>query len=91
MSKDTDNHPTGDAAEEFLRNLVSTHDGDQMGQGLEEMAKMFYLYFEKMKEQGFHYSKAFILTRDWHNLWWQTKFQHEMMHMHPPQDEDERA
>lgn len=84
-------HTTGDAAEEFLRNLVSTHDSDQIGQGLEEMAKMFYVYFEKLQAQGFHYSKAFILTRDWHGFWWSAKFQHEMMHMHPSQDEDEHA
>jgi hypothetical protein len=51
---------------------------------------MFYTYFQKLQESGFHYSKAFILTRDWHGMWWTTKFNHEMMHMHPPQ-EDESA
>lgn len=86
-----DEHTTGDAAEEFLKNLAATHDSDQMGQGLEDLAKMFYGYFQKLQESGFHYSKAFILTRDWHGMWWSTKFNHEMMHMHPPVDEDEHS
>jgi hypothetical protein len=89
--KPEDEPTTGDAAEAFLRNLTSTHDSDQMGQGLDEMAQMFYSYFEKLQSKGFHYSKAFILTRDWHGFWWTTKFQHELMHLHPPQDEDEHS
>jgi hypothetical protein len=84
-----DERSIGDEAEEFLRNLVSTHESDQIGQGLDDMAKMFYTYFQKLQESGFHYSKAFILTRDWHGMWWTTKFNHEMMHMHPP-DGDEQ-
>lgn len=86
-----DDHPTGDAAEAFLRNLVSTHENDQTMQGLEDMAEMFWNYFQKLQEKGFHYSKAFILTRDWHGMWWTTKFNHEMMHMHPPQEEEEES
>lgn len=82
-----DERSVGDEAEEFLRNLVGTHESDQIGQGLDDMAKMFYSYFQKLQEQGFHYSKAFILTRDWHGMWWTTKFNHEMMHMHPQEDE----
>jgi hypothetical protein len=90
MAKKPEEEPsTGDAAEQFLRGLISTHEEDQLGQGLDEMAKMFYQYFQRLQESGFHYSKAFILTRDWHGMWWQTKFQHEMMHMHPPVEEQD--
>ena len=81
--------PHGDAVEAFLKNLASTHESDQIGQGMDEMANMFYTYFQKLQEKGFHYSKAFILTRDWHGMWWTTKFNHEMMHMHPPEPENE--
>jgi hypothetical protein len=84
-------HSTGDAAEEFLRSLVSTHDNEQMGKGLEELAEMFFHYFKALQNSGFHYSKAFVLTRDWHGMWWTTKLNHEMMHLHPSQDEDEPA
>lgn len=84
-----DEKSVGDEAEEFLRNLVSTHESDQVGQGLEDLAKMFYSYYIKLQEQGFVRSKAFVLTRDWHGMWWTTKFNHEMMHMHPPQDDEQ--
>lgn len=87
-----DERSIGDEAEEFLRNLVTTHESDQLSQGLEDMAKMFYDYFQKLQASGFHYSKAFMLTRDWHGMWWTTKFNHEMMHMHQPTEgEDEHA
>jgi uncharacterized protein YjlB len=86
-----DERSVGDEADEFLRNLVSTHEGDQIGQGLDDMAKMFYTYFQKLQEQGFHYSKAFVLTRDWHGMWWTTKFNHEMMHMHQLAEGDEQS
>lgn len=91
MSKkpDPNEQPIGDAVEEFLRGLSTTHEGDQVGQGLDELAKMFHMYFEKLQESGFHYSKAFILARDWHGMWWQAKLQHEMMHMHPQTDDEQ--
>ncbi len=91
MPNRKDEHSTGDAAEEFLRSLVSTHDTEQMGKGLEDLAEMFFLYFKSLQKAGFHYSKAYVLTRDWHGMWWTTKFNHEMMHIHPPTDEDEPA
>jgi hypothetical protein len=85
-----DERPTSESVEEFLRTLVSTHEDDQMKEGLEELAEMFHGYFKSLQKSGFHYSKAFILTRDWHGMWWTTKFNHSMMHAHPP-DEDEHS
>jgi hypothetical protein len=82
-----DEQPTSDAVEEFLRNLVSTHEDDQMKEGLTELAEMFHGYFVALQRSGFHYSKAFILTRDWHGMWWTSKFNHLMMHEHPEADE----
>jgi len=80
---------TSDAAEMFLRGLVSTHDGDQMSEGMDDLAGMFYAYFKSLQKRGFHYSKAFILTRDMHGIWWNARISHEIMHMHGESDEPE--
>jgi len=73
---------TSNAAEQFLKGLASTHDNDQLYEGLDDLASMFFAYFKRLQNKGFHYSKAFILTRDMHGIWWNGKVQHEMIHMH---------
>jgi len=81
---------TADAAEEFLKNLTSTFDDDQQKKGLTDLAQMFWDYYVALQTSGFHRTKAFVLCRDWHGMWWSAKINHEMMHMHqgPEPDED---
>jgi hypothetical protein len=92
MAEDS-NQPesTADAASRFLAGLVSTHDDDQMKQGLEELAGLFWVYYQNLQERGFHKSRAFILCRDFHGMWWQAKFQRDFvtdMHGHIHEDGD---
>lgn len=80
---------TGDAAERFLRGIVNTHDSDQMASGMDDMAQIIFDYYKSLQEKGFHRSKAFILVRDWHGMFWNLRFNHELIHMHPEVGDDD--